>query len=203
VVVRARVDREVVIAAAEALVDRDGWAYLTMTELAKQLGVRGPSLYGHVESVDALRGQVQARALRDLGLELQRAAMGKSGAAGLRALAAALRGFAQRHPGLYELATLEPIDRSAMIEAGRAAGAALEAVVCSFGLDRLTNELSFGCLALLHGPLSLERAGLYKGALLDVDAVYDQVVELVVDLVERAASGVDERRAGTRRAARA
>ena len=91
---RRGLDQAAVVEAAEALVDRDGWAYLTMTALAAELGVRGPSLYSHVESLEALLGMVQARALAALGDDLQRAAMGRSGADGVRALAGAVRDFA-------------------------------------------------------------------------------------------------------------
>ena len=56
---RRRLDRAAVVEAAEVLVDRDGWAFLTMTALAADLGVRGPSLYSHVDSIEALLGLVQ------------------------------------------------------------------------------------------------------------------------------------------------
>ena len=184
---RARLDRETVVATAEQLVDRDGWAYLTMTALATKLGVRGPSLYSHVDGVEALLGEIQQRALRDIGNDLQRAAMGRSGPGGLRALADAQRGFARRHPGRYELAMSEPVDEPANREAGRAAGEALAAVIHSFGVRHVTNELQFTCVATLHGVLALDRAGLYRAAHLDLDAVWAEAVDLVVHLVQRAA----------------
>jgi len=184
---RSRLDREAVASAAAEIVDRDGWAYLTMTGLAVKLGVRAPSLYSHVAGVEELLAIVQARALRDLGKELQRAAMGASGPVGVRALAVALREFAANHPGRYELAMTQPIDRPEMVIASQAAGEALGAVVRSFGVPELTIELSFSCLSVLHGVLALERAGLYRDAQFDRNAVYDQAVEVVVQIVERAA----------------
>jgi len=182
---RPRLDA--VVEAAEEIVDREGSTNLTMRVLASALGVRPPSLYSHVINLKTLLGYVQARALRALGSDLQRAAMGKSGRDGIRALAMALRRFASSHPGRYGLAMSEPIDRVAMVAAGRPAGEALGAVIRSFGLSETPHELSFVCLSTLHGALELDRAGLYRGAQLDVDVAYALAVDLVVHAVERAA----------------
>ena len=160
-----------VVETAEQVVDRDGWTALTITAVAHKLGVRGPSLYSHVESVDALLGEVQAKALRELGFALQHSVMGRSGPDGVHAIAVALREFARSHPGRYELAMSEPIDRVAMIEAGCPAGDALRAVMQSFGVTNVSHELAFVSLSTLHGVLTLHRAGLYTGTQLDIDAV--------------------------------
>ena len=121
---RRRLDRAAVVAAAELLVDRNGAAQLTVTALANELEIRGPSLYSHVANLEELLSLVQNRALAELGTGLQRAAMGRSGRDGVRALAAALRTFATAHPGRYDLAMSKPIDRPAMQVASRAAGEA-------------------------------------------------------------------------------
>jgi AcrR family transcriptional regulator len=191
--IRRRLDRAAVVEAAELLVDRDGASELTMTGLASELEIRGPSLYSHVANLEELLSLVQTRALAELGSGLQRAAMGRSGPDGVRALASALRAFATRHPGRYELAMREPIDRPAMQVASLAAGEAFIAVIESMGLQ-LSNELAFSCLATLHGVLTLDRAGLYPRSEVDIDAVYAQATELVIHIMEHAARadiGVD------------
>lgn len=185
--VRRRLDRAAVVEAAELLVDRDGAAQLTMTALASELEIRGPSLYSHVASLEELLSLVQNRALAELGSGLQRAAMGRSGPDGVRALASALRTFATSHPGRYDLAMSKPIDRPAMQVASLAAGEAFVAVIASMGVQ-MSNELAFSCLATLHGVLTLDRAGLYPRTEVDVDAVYAQATELVLHVMEQAAS---------------
>jgi len=50
----------------------------------------------------------------------------------------------------------------------------------------LSNELAFSCLATLHGVLTLDRAGLYPRAEVDVDVVYEQATELVLHIMEQA-----------------
>ena len=182
---RRGLDRDAVVAAAEQLVDAQGSKNLSMTALARKLGVQVPSLYNHVESIEALLGYVQNRALTDLGLDLQRAAMGKSGRHGVEGLARALRDFASRRPGRYELAMSAPIDRPAMQAAGATAGAALAAVVESFGVE-VTPELAFVTVSTLHGALALDRSGLFRGSV-ELADVYDDAVELVVTLIKRAA----------------
>jgi AcrR family transcriptional regulator len=177
-----RVDRTVVLETAEALVDRDGWRSLTITALASKLGVRGPSLYNHVDGIDALLGELQVRALRDLGAELQRAAMGKVGRDGLRALAIVLRDFAARCPGRYDLAMREPFDREAVLHASTPASEALSAVIASFRVEEASLELQLSCLAPLHGVLALDRSGLVSSV--DTAAVYDRAVDLVVLMLE-------------------
>jgi AcrR family transcriptional regulator len=191
--VRRRHDRAAVVEAAELLVDRDGATQLTMTALAGELEIRGPSLYSHVASLEELLSLVQNRALAELGSDLQRAAMGRSGPDSVRALASALRTFATRHPGRYDLAISQPIDRPAMQAASLAAGEAFVAVIESMGV-RMSNELAFSCLATLHGVLTLERVGLYPHTEVDIDAVYAQATELVMHIIEHAARveiGVD------------
>jgi AcrR family transcriptional regulator len=184
--VRRRLDRAAVVEAAELLVDRDGAAKLTMTALASELEIRGPSLYSHVASLDELLSLVQNRALAELGSDLQRAAMGRSGPDGVRALASALRAFASRHPGRYDLALSKPIDRPAIQAASRPAAEAFVAVIESMGVQ-ITNELAFSCLATLHGVLTLDRAGLYPRTEVDIDAVYAQGTKLVMHVIEDAA----------------
>lgn len=172
---------------AESLVDRDGWRRLTMTALAGKLGVRGPSLYSHVEGIEALLADVQARAHAELAERLQRAAMGKVGPGAFRALAEVLAAFATEHPGLYELAMSEAIDPGGVTAASEPSGAAVRAVVESFGVAA-TPDMLMSCLAALHGVLALDRGGLFGNAA-DTGVVYERAVGMVVTMLEQAGAG--------------
>jgi AcrR family transcriptional regulator len=184
----SRLSRVAVVETAEALVDRDGWQQLTMTALARKLGVRGPSLYNHVDGVEALLAEVQVRALAELSARLSRAAMGKAGAKGFRALAEVLRAFATEHPGRYDLAMSEAIDQPRMVVASEPARAALSAVIESFGIGDPPLELLLSCLATLHGVIALDRTRLYAGAA-DSSVVYEQAVDLVILLLTAKGAG--------------
>jgi AcrR family transcriptional regulator len=174
-----RLDHEQVVVAAEQVVDERGWDHLTMAALAGALGTTGPSLYNHVASLDALRGELQQRTMRQLGQELVGAALARSGREGFLALAAAYRSFVRRHPNRYDGATRAPVDREGLLAASSQANGALLAVVRSYGVepaDALTAQL--GAFAALHGVVTLEVSG-FLGDAADPDVLYDTVVEAV------------------------
>ncbi|MFK0288852.1 TetR/AcrR family transcriptional regulator, partial [Streptomyces sp. NPDC090499] len=98
---RAGLDRATVVEAASELADEAGFAGLTMGLLAERVGVRTPSLYKHVDSLDALQRDVGLRAVRDIGAVLARAAVGRSGPDAVRAIAETYRTWALDHPGRY------------------------------------------------------------------------------------------------------
>ena len=68
----------------------------------------------------------------------------------MRALAEVYRAYARAHPGRYDLATQAPVDLDAFADATTAAGAALHAVIRSYGISDDTLELQLSCFAALH-----------------------------------------------------
>ena len=84
--------REDVLVAAESVVDRLGWDGLTMAALAAETGMKVPSLYNHVASLENLRSELQQRAMRGVGVAVVASALGRSGRDALTELARALRG---------------------------------------------------------------------------------------------------------------
>src|SRR5690606_16522797 len=65
----------------------------------RRAGVAVPSLYKHVESLDALRAEVALVAVRELTDRMRRAAVGRARGEALRALARACRAYVREHPG--------------------------------------------------------------------------------------------------------
>lgn len=182
---RGRLDQEAVLSAAEALVDRDGYDALTMTSLAAELEARVSSLYNHVANLEDLRALVQIRAMRMLGEHVRSAAMGHSGADGLRVLCTELRSFALQHPQRYAALTRPPIDREQFYAAALTAIEALAVMVRSAGLPpEQILPTGMAVFAALHGFVSLEVAG-YFGDLEGVDNAFD--LQQVFDLVIRGA----------------
>jgi AcrR family transcriptional regulator len=185
--VRKRLDQEQVFEAAEALVDRDGWRELTMTKLANELGVKVPSLYNHVPSLEALRGELQNRTLSQLGEALNRKAMGRAGEEAMRALAQTYRRFANEHPARYDLATQSHVDPDEFAVAAADAGGALAAVVRSYGIEDASIELQLSAFAALHGVLVLEHAHFFPDVI-DTESVFNRVLEVVLTLLDEASS---------------
>ena len=183
---KKRVDRAAVLVAAEVIVDRDGTAALTMSALARELGLQVSSLYNHVPSLEALRGELQNRAMRDLGVELRNEAMGKTGERGLRALAHCLRAFAGAHPGRYGLAMSEPFDREGFAAASQDCMAAFAAIIASYGVDDPSLEFQVSAFAALHGVVVLDNAG-FLAPVFDADHIFETVLDQVVELMRSAA----------------
>ena len=155
---RMGLDRRAVIAAAVDIVDRHGAGALTMTRLADGLGIRLPSLYAHVRGQLDLRRELWLWSVADMGEHLGASVMGRSGADALAAFAVALRDYARRYPGRYQL-TLDPpvpFDEEAAL-ARRRANAPFKAVIRSFGLDDETAVHTGRALrAAIHGFVALE-----------------------------------------------
>jgi AcrR family transcriptional regulator len=193
-----RLDQDQVISGAERLVAAQGWESLTMAALASDLGVRPPSLYRHVESLDALRRALRSRMLTELSDAVRAAVMGKSGMDGLHALADAYRSFARDHSARYLAQGTLTGDEDTRRE-GRRVGEAGYAVLASFGLSDDELPVATAQLAaLLHGFVSLELVQTIDWVA-DPDAAFHGLVELFAAGLRDAVAGKKKRK-GTRSA---
>ncbi|MBV9682464.1 MAG: WHG domain-containing protein [Solirubrobacterales bacterium] len=159
---RAGLDATAVVDAAARLVDADGLDSLTLARVAATLGVRGPSLYSHVDGLEDLRRRLGARGARELAEALGRAAAGRARSDALQAVAEAYRAYAKAHPGRYAAAQ-RARELSGSDEAIAAGGAAVEvvlAVLRGYGIEgedalHATRTIR----AALHGFVQLEAVG--------------------------------------------
>jgi AcrR family transcriptional regulator len=185
---RAGLTRSSVVAAAAEIADRDGLDALTLASLAARLGIRAPSLFNHVAGMAALRRELRALALRGLAEALGAAAIGKSRAGAVRALANAYRGFVRSHPGIYAL-TLSAAGESDS-ESDRTADriiAICASVLSGYQLGkRETIHAIRAMRSLVHGFASLEAAGGF-GMPVAIDASFAWTVDTFVAGLERIA----------------
>lgn len=175
---RAGLDRDDVLDAAAEILARDGAGGLTLAKVARRLGVRTPSLYHHVDGLDGLRRALRLRGVAALRDALAEAALGRSGAEAVRALAHAYRGWAREHPGLYELTLrgqrdADPEDARAAYEVVRVVAGGLR----GYGLEgddalHATRILR----AALHGFVALEAADGF-GLDLDPNVTFERLVD--------------------------
>jgi len=128
-------DRDELIRVAADIADRDGWLHLTMSSVAKQVNRHVTSLYGHVDGIDGLRGEVQLLALAELGDRCWEAALGRSGADALGALLDVYREYTREHPG--RSAALFDVDMQdeEVLELGRRLAEPFLVTLRSFGVD--------------------------------------------------------------------
>jgi AcrR family transcriptional regulator len=132
---RAGLTTDRVVAEAAQLADEVGPGQLTLAALAARLGVRQPSLYKHVASLDSLRQLIAKRGKAEVSDVLGRAAIGLARDDALVAMAHAWRAWALDHPGLYQIAERAPApgDADHQAVADRTV-AVIAAVMAGYGL---------------------------------------------------------------------
>ena len=126
-----------VLAEAAKLADASGFDQLSLAELADRFHIKPPSLYNHIESLEALKRGLAMMALRELADSLGKAAIGRSKDDAVRSLAGAYRDFVKKHPGLYQATAAR--GRRADPELNRASDEVVNvclAVLRGYGLDR-------------------------------------------------------------------
>lgn len=189
-----KLSREVIVNAALAFLDREGWDALTINALAIQLGTKGPSLYNHVNSLDDLRRTVRMRVIDDILQMLSTVGSGRTRDDAVMAMASAYRSYAHHHPGRYSAFTRMPLggDDPEFTTASHAAAAPVIDVLASYGLDG--EDAFYAALefwAALHGFVLLEMTGVMDSGVMgavgvDTDAVFsDMVLRLATGMALR------------------
>jgi len=174
---RAGLSTAAVVGAAAELVDSEGLDGLTLARLAGAVGVRTPSLYNHVGSLDDVRRRVALVALREISDALRDAAVGRARDDALVALAHAYRAYARAHPGRYAATQRAPSagDDELRAAGGRAVDVLL-AVLAGYGL---TGEDAIHAAravrSALHGFVALEVGGGF-GLRVELDESFDRMV---------------------------
>jgi AcrR family transcriptional regulator len=174
---RAGLSTASVVAAAAGIADAEGLDALTLARLAATVGVRTPSLYNHVGSLDDVRRRVALVAVRELAETMRDAAVGRAGEDALIAVAAAYRDYAHRHPGRYAATQRAPA--AADDEMAAAAGAAvgvLLAILRGYGLEGDDAiHAARTVRSALHGFVALEAGGGF-GLSVDLDESFERMV---------------------------
>jgi AcrR family transcriptional regulator len=174
---RAGLDTAAVVDAAAQLADAEGLEAVTLARVARELGVRAPSLYVHVGGLEDLHARLAARGARALGAALGFAAAGRAGGDALRAIADAYRSYATQHPGTY--AALQRARDLGNDDTGADAVAVLLAVLRGYGLEGAAAiHAARAIRSGLHGFVVLERDEGF-GIPLALDESYRQLVSIL------------------------
>ncbi len=175
------IDRQRVLEVAEQLVESDGPDRLTITAIARCLGVTQPALYHHVDGLDDVRRGLGLIERRELAATLADACLGLSGPEAVRAVADAWRRFGTTRPGLYRVAVIYPVAGDPDLEAAvDEVVAVLDASLRGFGLN--DHERAHAALMLrsaLHGFVSFELAQGHPKAQ-EPDDTFAHIVELLI-----------------------
>jgi AcrR family transcriptional regulator len=168
---RAVTSTAAIVAAARALLERDGLEGLTMHAVATAVGVRAPSLYKRVRDRGELIQLVGNATAQDLLDRLARVRTGDP-VRDILLFAAETRSFAGDNPAAYGLlfARLPETWRVDPDDNARAAEPILEAVTARVGPEEALDAARL-VVAWVHGFVSMELAGSFRlGG--DVDAAF-------------------------------
>jgi AcrR family transcriptional regulator len=166
-----------VVDEAERIADEVGLARLTLVALADRLGVRQPSLYKHIDGMDALQRCLSIRAKNELAYVLARAAVGRERGDAVASISHAYRKWALEHPGRYTAAQRAPAKGDLEdIAASQAVLAIATDVLAGYQLrDDDAIDATRALRSTLHGFVTLEAAGGF-GLPVDVDRSFDRLV---------------------------
>jgi AcrR family transcriptional regulator len=184
---RAGLTADTVVDAAATIANTEGISAVTLARLAEKLGVRPPSLYKHVDGLDAIHRALAVRGLREANAHLQQATIGKARDEALLALAHAYWQFARARPGLY--AASQRAARTGENDIGAAGEALLgtvAAVLAGYGVggDDALHAMR-GLRAIIHGFVSLDAAGGFRMKL-DLNESFDRLLAaFAADLAAR------------------
>ncbi|MDJ0923110.1 MAG: TetR/AcrR family transcriptional regulator [Acidimicrobiia bacterium] len=176
---------EDIVGAAATIADRDGLAAATLSAVAKELGIKTPSLYNHVAGLPAMRRELALHASRHLTAVFTAATQGKEPRAAIRAAAHAYRTFATEHSGLYEslLPAVKPGEDDELYEAMAAPVRVLFEEFAELGVaEEEAVHIIRGLRAMLHGFVDLERKGGF-GMPVDLDRSFHEAIDLMVDRI--------------------
>lgn len=194
---RQGLNRQEVIRAAAALIERDGYHNFSMRELADSLHIKTASLYNHVESMETLSMEIGRYAISELSKAQRSAVEGKSRDEAVQALAAAYYGFAREHPELYKVILSVPMTKNEVLL--NAAGDIVEPIMGVLGDYALTGEqkmhLQRVLRSIMHGFISQEEAGCFRHFPVDVGESYRLAVGMFL-------SGIHELEGGAAHAGR-
>jgi len=194
---RVGLTRDRVVRAAAEMADEDGWSRLTLAALATRLGVRQPSLYKHIDSLDDLHRGVSLVARRELGDVIARAAVGRAHRDALAALCLAYRDWVLAHPGRYAATVRAPAaDDLEDQQASAEVVAVVVDVLAGFGLeDERAIDAARTVRSAIHGFVVLEASGGF-GLPRGLDTSFTFLVDTLAAGLEASAGGRSGRAAG-------
>jgi AcrR family transcriptional regulator len=175
----AQTDYQTIVQTARTLIEQEGLEQLSLARLASTLGIKAPSLYGHVSNKAALLQAVVVQTFQLLFQAYDRA-LSESGddpQARLLALLRAHRDFAHANPSTYMLAftTTAPEQRMNPQALEQLALPIQELMAALVGAEHSLSALR-GALALVHGFVMLElNDQLQRGG--DLSAAFDESIQ--------------------------
>ncbi|MDN3354384.1 TetR/AcrR family transcriptional regulator [Actinomadura sp. DC4] len=168
---RAGITGERLARTAAELADEIGFDRVTVSAVARRLGVKDPSLYAHIENVRELKVRVALLSLEEMADRAAAALAGRAGRDALVAFADAYRGYAKEHPGRYAASRFELDPETAAASAAPRHAAMTRAILRGYDLPEPDQTDAVRFLGgAFHGYVSLEMAGGFRHTPREADA---------------------------------
>lgn len=157
---RAGLTPDLIVRAAATLADREGLDRVSVSAVARMVGVKPASVYAHLGGADDLLRRLTQLALQEMAERASDAVAGRSGRDALTAWAEAFRTYAFTHPGRYA-ASHRPLGRrDALAGAGPRHTALSTSILRGYDVPEADHGHAVRLLgATIHGFLDLEAAG--------------------------------------------
>ena len=140
-----RVTKAEVIKTASDMADRNGLHNVSLKAIAENLGIRTPSLYNHIGSLDELLREIAHSGMRTMNEKMIRAVIGKTGDSALKLVAVEYLNYMIEHPGVYEI-----------IQWASWNGTEETAIIFNDYLSLLKTEILNMVTGMLHGYTTLQ-----------------------------------------------
>lgn len=168
---RAGITGERLTRTAAELADEIGFDGVTVSAVARKLGVKDPSLYAHIDNGRELKVRVALLALEELADKAAAALAGRAGKDALVAFANAYRDYAKKHPGRYASAQFELDPATAANSAAPRHAEMMRAILLGYDLPEPDQTDAVRFLgSTFHGYVSLELAGGFRHTPREADA---------------------------------
>jgi AcrR family transcriptional regulator len=181
---RAGLSSEKVVRAGADLADEVGFEEVTVSALARRLGVRVASLYSHVGGSEDLRTRIALLALDELADRASEALAGRAGKDALVAFAGAYRDFAREHPGRYAATRLRLSPEAAASGPGGRHADLTRAILRGYGLTGADQTHAVRLIgSVVHGFTSLELGGSFDHSDPPPDRTWPRILDGVDDML--------------------
>ncbi|AUZ26710.1 hypothetical protein BSBH6_01585 [Bacillus subtilis] len=153
---RIGLSQKMIVDAAAEIADQEGLNSVTLAALSKKMNVRPPSLYNHINGLQAIRTELAVSGLTRLYEQMAVSVTEQKGDAAMHSLAHAYVDFAVENPGYYEASLLKVQDERAEIVSEEIVRLVSKLLIENgYASDKTAIHATRGLRSLLHGFTAL------------------------------------------------
>jgi AcrR family transcriptional regulator len=153
---RIGLSQKMIVDAAAEIADQEGLNGVTLAALSKKMNVRPPSLYNHINGLQAIRTELAVSGLTRLLDQMADSVTEQKGDSAMLSLAQAYVDFAVENPGYYEAALLKVQDKRAEIVSDQIVRIVTNLLIVNGYASEMTAiHATRGLRSLLHGFTTL------------------------------------------------